>query len=159
MTQRRTPVAEPVAIAALLEAAAADHRAGPATIEVDADPVTAMLDPALLRRALDALLDNAVRHTPPGGRIVLRARTHAARPCASRSPTAAPGVPPELRASLFEPFVTGRADGTGLGLAIARELVEAQGGRLTLACAGGDAAGQGAVFAMELPMDAPCRPS
>ena len=158
MTQRRTPVAEPVAIAVLLEAAAADHRAGPATIEVNADPVTATLDPALLRRALDALLDNAVRHTPPGGRIVLRARSTGA---AVRIEVAdsGPGVPPELRASLFEPFVTGRADGTGLGLAIARELVEAQGGRLTLACAGGAAAGQGAVFAIDLPLDAPCRPS
>jgi len=44
-----------------------------------------------------------------------------------------PGVAPDLHGTLFEPFVTGRADGTGLGLAIARELVEAHGGRLSLA--------------------------
>ena len=56
-----------------------------------------------------------------------------------------PGVAPDLRDTLFEPFVTGRADGTGLGLAIARELVEAHGGRLCLA-----AAEQGARFVIEL---------
>ncbi len=154
MTQRRTPVPENVAIAPLLEAAAADHRNGRATLDVDAEPVTAVLDAALLRRALDALLDNAARHTPPGGRIALSARSDGA---VLRIDVAdgGDGIPPALRETLFEPFVTGRADGTGLGLAIARELVEAQGGRLTLACAGGGAPGRGAVFAMELP----CRPS
>ena len=121
---------------------------------MDAEPLTAVLDPALLRRALDALLDNAARHTPPGGRIALSARSDGA---VLRIDVAdgGDGIPPALRETLFEPFVTGRADGTGLGLAIARELVEAQGGRLTLACAGGGAPARGAVFAMELP----CRPS
>ncbi len=158
MTQRRTPQREPVAIGALLEAAAADHRNGPVTLDVDADTVSAMLDPALLRRALDALLDNAVRHTPPGGRVALRARRIGTNLRIEVADSGA-GVPADLRASLFEPFVTGRADGTGLGLAIARELVEAQGGRLTLASAGVAEAGQGAVFVIEVPLEAPCRPS
>lgn len=158
MTQRRTPRPETVDIARLLDAAAADHHVEPVSFEIDADPMMATLDPALLRRALDALLDNAVRHSPPGGQVRLTARRVGAMLRITVADSGA-GVPPELRGSLFEPFVTGRADGTGLGLAIARELVEAQGGRLALARAGGEAAAQGAVFAMEFPMDAPCRPS
>ena len=154
MTQRRAPQPEPVAIAALLEATAADHRDSGATMEVRAEPVSAVLDPALLRRALDALLDNAAHHTPPAGRITLAARRRGEVLRIEIADSGA-GIPAELRASLFEPFVTGRADGTGLGLAIARELVEAQGGTLMLVSAGGETLGQGAVFAMELP----CRPS
>ena len=158
MTQRRAPQPKRVDLPALLEAAAADHRDGHATLAVEAEALAPMLDPALLRRALDALLDNAARHTPPGGRIVLRARRTGGG-LRIEVADSGPGVPADLRDAVFEPFVTGRADGTGLGLAIARELVEAQGGRLTLAVAGGGAAGQGAVFAMELPREPGCRPS
>ena len=63
-----------------------------------------------------------------------RARTSAsARRCiawwrACRSRTTGPGVPPHLRASIFYPLVTGRANGTGLGLAVAQELVTRNGG-------------------------------
>lgn len=39
-----------------------------------------------------------------------------------------PGLPDDVRAHLFEPFVSGRAEGTGLGLSIVREIAEAQGG-------------------------------
>jgi hypothetical protein len=59
-------------------------------------------------------------------------------------------VAPALRDSLFEPFVTGRADGTGLGLAIAWEMAEAHGGRLSLADTQ-----TGACFVLEVP----CRAS
>jgi two-component system, NtrC family, sensor histidine kinase HydH len=70
-----------------------------------------------------------------------------------------PGIAPELRDRLFEPFVTGRADGIGLGLAIARELSEAHGGRLVLLDPGGATPGRGAVFSLELPDVLACQPS
>jgi two-component system nitrogen regulation sensor histidine kinase GlnL len=41
-----------------------------------------------------------------------------------------PGVPPEIRSSLFYPLVTGRANGTGLGLAVAQEIVTRNGGAI-----------------------------
>jgi signal transduction histidine kinase len=43
-----------------------------------------------------------------------------------------PGIPAELRASVFEPFVTSKPDGTGLGLTIAREAAQSLGGELVL---------------------------
>jgi signal transduction histidine kinase len=43
-----------------------------------------------------------------------------------------PGVPPDIRPRLFEPFVTGKADGTGLGLALCQRLVERMGGEIAL---------------------------
>jgi signal transduction histidine kinase len=158
MTQRGEPAPEDVDIAAFLRDCAAEHAAAAVTLRVEAPQGRARFDPAMLRRVLANLLQNAIQHTPAGGSVSL---------CAERSPTllrllvadTGPGVAAELRDRLFEPFVTGRAEGTGLGLAIARELVEAQGGRLTLARAGGEQPGEGAVFAVEIPQETPWPPS
>jgi signal transduction histidine kinase len=57
-----------------------------------------------------------------------------------------PGVPEPLRETLFEPFVTGRADGTGLGLAIVREIARAHDGEARLI-----PSAEGALFEVELP--------
>jgi len=89
-----------------------------------------MFDPVHLARAVDNLLDNAVRHAPRGGHVVLSASQHEVHSLAIRVDDDGPGVPEPLRASLFEPFATGRADGTGLGLALAREVALAHGGEL-----------------------------
>jgi len=59
-----------------------------------------------------------------------------------------PGVPPEIRVRLFEPFVTGREGGTGLGLALSRRFVERHGGMLDLI---GDGR-PGATFQVRLPV-------
>ncbi len=151
MTQPRQPVPEMLDLAAVLAEAAADHRGGGAAITLAVPSLRVRLDPALLRRTLDALLDNAGRHAPPDGRITLAAERRGATLRISVADSG-PGVAPALRDTLFEPFVTGRAEGTGLGLAIARELAEAQGGRLALADSG---PGAGAVFVLEFP----CPPS
>ena len=147
MTQRRDPVPELTDIGTLLSSCVERHadQAAAAQVRLAAEGAgTALLDAALIGRALDNLLSNAIRHTPPGGHVSLRAECRGTALRLVVEDTG-PGVAPDLRASLFEPFVTGRADGTGLGLAIARELVEAHGGRLSLA-----ASEQAARFVIEL---------
>ena len=96
-------------------------------------PGDAAFDPQHLGRAIDNLLDNAVRHAPQGGRVVLGAAvesTAAGQRLVLQVDDDGPGVPEALQARLFEPFATGRADGTGLGLALAREVALAHGGDL-----------------------------
>lgn len=58
-----------------------------------------------------------------------------------------PGIPPEIRDRLFEPFVTGKVNGTGIGLAISRRIVERHGGTLSLRDAG-----PGCTFEVRLPL-------
>ncbi len=144
MTQKREVRRESVALPAFLAGCAADHPG----VRVEAPPdSTATLDPSLTRRALDSLLANA--RAVGAAHIVLSGRTGPEGTTLDVTDDG-PGVPEALRATLFEPFVTGRAEGTGLGLAIARELIEAQGGRLDLANPGGN--GAGTVFRILLPV-------
>jgi len=58
-----------------------------------------------------------------------------------------PGIPSDLRETLFEPLVSGRADGSGLGLALAREIARDHGGELRFASRPGET-----VFSLYLPM-------
>jgi signal transduction histidine kinase len=103
-------------------------------------------DPDLLSQVLIGLLANAAEAVPPGGVIALDAYAAdgAVQLCVADS---GPGIAPELRARVFEPFFTTRPRGTGLGLAIARQIVEAHGGRIEV----GDATGGGARFTITLP--------
>ncbi len=151
MTQRRAPRPETTDLAGLLAACADDCReralAAGVALRIEGGG-EAKLDPVLVRRILDNLAANAIRHTPPRGEVTISAQRQGDWVRFLVKDTG-PGVAPALRATLFEPFVTGHPDGTGLGLAIAREAAEAQGGRLALQSAGG--CGQGACFLAELP--------
>ena len=108
-------------------------------------------DPEKLRSIVDNLISNAVKFTPPGGVISVKARALAGGGVIEVMDSG-PGVPPEERESIFNLFFRGRtkADtgvkGSGLGLAIARELVEAHGGQI--AVIGGGAGGH---FRVTLP--------
>ncbi len=145
MTQRRVPEPAAVAVDGLLREVVADQPAVGVALVVDAPALCAMLDAGLVRRALDALLDNALRHTPIGGTVTLSGRGEGDVLRIAVADTG-PGVAGALRAWLFEPFVSGRPEGTGLGLAIARELADAMGGRLFL-----DDTAVGATFVLEVP--------
>jgi two-component system nitrogen regulation sensor histidine kinase GlnL len=61
-----------------------------------------------------------------------------------------PGVPPDLRASIFYPLVTGRASGSGLGLAVAQDLVTRHGGIIEF-----DSEPGRTVFTLLLPLEEP----
>jgi two-component system sensor histidine kinase HydH len=105
----------------------------------------AQADADLLCQVLIGLLANAAEATPPGGSIALDA--YAADGAVHNDVTdSGPGIAPELRTRVFEPFFTTRPRGTGLGLAIARQIVEAHGGRIEVADANA-----GARFAIALP--------
>jgi NtrC-family two-component system sensor histidine kinase KinB len=108
-------------------------------------------DPIKLSWVVSNLVANALRYTPEGGTIAVSSKLLAQMVRLQVRDTG-PGIPPELRAHLFERFaqwnVNGVAPGAaGLGLAIAKEIVEAHGGRIFV----DNVPGSGACFTVELP--------
>jgi two-component system sensor histidine kinase GlrK len=124
-------------------------------LEIDAEPASLEADPDKLRSVVDTLISNAVKFTPSGGAIVVRARV-AGGDALIEVLDSGPGVPVEERESIFNLFFRGRnkSDGgvksSGLGLAIARELVEAHGGHIDVV-GQGTGGPQGAHFRVTLP--------
>ena len=107
-------------------------------------------DPARLRQVVGNLVQNAVKFTPPGGRVTVgRAAADPGSVAIEIADTGA-GIEPQELARIFRPFeqATHRKGGLGLGLSIARSLVEAHGGTLSAQSGG---AGEGAIFRIELP--------
>ncbi len=120
----------------LLQGIAGRHepRAAAAGLEitVEAPNSFAHVDAARLRQAVDDLLDNAVRHTPRGGRIHVSAERDEGSVRFAVQDTG-PGFAPDSLDRAFEPFArdgAAREDdaGSGLGLAIVRVIAEAHGG-------------------------------
>lgn len=90
---------------------------------------------------------NALQAMPEGG--ILRVEVHRSRTRAELTiADTGPGIPPEERERIFEPFHTTRPRGTGLGLAVCRKIVEEHGGTIS---AGGEP-GSGAVITVTLPL-------
>lgn len=120
---------------ALLEAEAAEG----VTIVRDYDPSIPEIhaDSELLIQAILNVARNAVQAVNAKGQITLRTRIHRQLTINHKRHRLVvgidviddgPGIPEELRETLFYPMVTGRADGTGLGLSIAQSLVNQHGG-------------------------------
>ncbi len=105
------------------------------TAEVAPEAANFRVDPTAIRQVLSNLFDNAIRHTPAGGRIGFRARRKDGGVQVEVRDTGA-GIPADHLPRIFERFY--RADpararddgGTGLGLAIVKHLVEAHDGEV-----------------------------
>src|SRR5262245_19080876 len=121
-------------------------------LALDAQSTLLEADPDKLRSVLDNLISNAVKFTPAGGTITVRARAMSGE-AVIEVIDSGPGIPLEERDSIFNLFFRGRTKaqsspvkGTELGLAIARELVEAHGGRIAVV-----GEGRGCHFRVTLP--------
>ena len=110
-------------------------------------------DPARLRQVVVNLVSNAVKFSPPGGRVAVELRD-ADADAAIAVRDAGCGIPRDFLPRLFQPFQQADArtnrhhGGLGLGLSIVRHIVELHGGTVTGESAG---AGRGATFTVRLP--------
>jgi signal transduction histidine kinase len=117
-------------------------------LEVPAEGPSACCDRERVAQIMRILLDNALRHTPEGTDVTVRAHRDNGAAELTVADTG-PGLPAGARSKVFERFYTGdAARGAGLGLAIARELAERMDGRLLLETERGSTA-----FTLELPSD------
>lgn len=138
---------QPVDLAALASEIATSmaERARTAEVElvVEVAPRTIQGDHELLRRVLENLVDNAIRHAPAESHVLIAGIDRGAD-IELRVADTGPGVPPELRERVFERFVQGESrsrGGRGLGLAFCKLAVEAHGGAIWI-----EDANPGAVF-------------
>jgi len=118
-------------------------------LRVNGTAATLRTDPMRLEQILLNLLTNAIRHSPDGGAIEVSANPESAHTMFAVIDHG-PGVPPELRERIFEPFE--RFDphsglGTGLGLPVSRRLAAALGGSLAVE----ETRGGGATFILKIP--------
>ncbi|WP_406196137.1 MULTISPECIES: DUF4118 domain-containing protein [unclassified Streptomyces] len=105
------------------------------SVELDIPETLPMVavDPGLLERSVANLVENAVKYSPDGGRVLVAASAIAER-VEVRVVDRGPGVPDEAKERIFAPFQrygdAPRGAGVGLGLAVARGFAEAMGGTL-----------------------------
>ncbi|MCS7173410.1 MAG: HAMP domain-containing histidine kinase [Armatimonadetes bacterium] len=124
-------------------------------LEVDVPPhlPEVFADPEQIRLVVRNLLDNAVKHTPEGGHVTVRAAAQDAWVELVVADTGV-GIAPEYLPKVFDRFyrvptrVRG-SEGSGLGLALVREVVEAHGGRVDVR----SAPGLGTEFRVRLPRE------
>ena len=140
----------------LLEDAAAQGAAAAAEkgISLTVQPCTgsARFDAKWTSEALFNVVDNALKYTPPRGRVTLSAECYELF-CRIRVTDSGPGIPEEEQAQVFSRFYRGAAvreqDGLGLGLYLTRRILIRQGGYLRLF----SRPGQGSEFSLYLPLE------
>jgi signal transduction histidine kinase len=148
-----SPQRRPTELAGLVERTVDEiEDAAGHSIDLDVEDVTVSIDSAKFERIVENLLSNAIRHTPEGTRIWVKA--------ASRDggvmllvEDEGPGVPNDMREAVFEPFrqapgsSSEHSPGVGVGLSLVRRFSELHGGRAWLE----ERPGGGASFHVFLP--------
>ncbi|MGH8319462.1 MAG: ATP-binding protein [Steroidobacteraceae bacterium] len=123
-------------------------------LDVQVEDVTLVADRSKIRLMLENLVSNAVKYSPKGGTIHIRAATAASAILIDVADNG-PGIPKEDRDHVFEAFYTGRAakttpvKGTGIGLSVVLEFVAAHGGTVQIM----DGEYPGAHFRIRMPMN------
>lgn len=152
LTPRWVEIDLPALFAEVAEAVSARAQLGSVSLRQSAEVPTLRADLDLLRRGIENLLDNALRHAPQGSSIELSARAEPGQ-VVIRVADSGPGVPPELRDKIFERFVQVEKKeplltraGRGLGLTFCKLAVEAHGGSIAI-----EDGAPGAVFCVRLP--------
>src|SRR6185295_14334424 len=151
------------------EARSAEKRSHDLGFEGNLEVPPVCADPKELRRVLSNIIENAIKYTPDGGRIVLSARQQDGHVAISVADNGR-GIPPEDMPILFDKFHRGHpaphsaamAEGTtnaefledadvsgvGLGLYLARNVMERMGGRISV----DSEVGRGSTFKLQLPL-------
>ena len=121
---------------------------GGVNIEVSPEAAGGVIraDARRLEQAIDHLVANAVRSTPPGGKVTLDARRAHGEVRLSVTDTGR-GIPYHVQAHIFDRFIGRDRGGPGLGLALVKALVELHGGWVALE----SEPGAGAAFTCHLP--------
>ncbi len=152
LTPRQADVDVEALVAEVLDAHEVEARAAGVTLEQAIEARTLRGDADLLRRVIENLFDNAIRHAPERTAVRVTTLSHEGG-IEIRIADAGPGISPEMREKIFERFVqvesgervVSRA-GRGLGLAFCKLAVEAHGGSIWV-----EEATPGTVFCVRLP--------
>jgi signal transduction histidine kinase len=115
----------------------------------------AHVDPGKTRQVIYNLVDNALKYTPKGSIDVVVRSEMGGKVVSIDIKDTGVGISKETAARLFDKFVRARnansvnVSGTGLGLYVAKQMIEAMGGKITIASEG---EGKGSTFTIELPL-------
>lgn len=169
ITHDRVDVQEVISSVVKSEARSAEKRRHDLRFESNLEVPPVCGDPKELRRVLSNIVENAIKYTPDGGRIVLSALQHDGQVAISVADNGR-GIPPEDMPILFNKFHRGGparhseamrdattdaefledadVSGVGLGLYLARNVMEQMGGRITVE----SEVGRGSTFKLHLPV-------
>jgi nitrogen fixation/metabolism regulation signal transduction histidine kinase len=124
-------------------------------LEMEDEELPVMIDPQMLRACLDNLVRNAIqalvesRNDETIGQVIIATRRSDDGHVLLEVRDNGPGIPPETRERVFDPYYTTRGDGTGLGLAIVKKTILEHGGTITC----DESKEGGAMFRIQLPLD------
>jgi signal transduction histidine kinase len=169
VTHERVDVQEVISSVVHSETRSAEKRRHDLKFDSNVEVPPVCADPKELRRVLSNVVENAIKYTPDGGRIILSALQHDGQVAISVADNGR-GIPPEDMPILFDKFHRGRpaqhseamrnattddelledadVSGVGLGLYLARNVMEQMGGRITVE----SQVGRGSTFELHLPV-------